>query len=62
MPSRHEPCLRHRPVDRIDQQQYRIDHRQDPLDFAAEVGMAGRVDDVDLVILVTDRRRFRRGS
>ena len=44
----HEAGLRHRSVEGIDQQQDRVDHLQHPLDFAAEVGMAGGVDDVDL--------------
>ena len=48
---RHESGLRHRAVDRVDQQQHRIDHGQHALDFAAKVGVAGRVDDVDAVVL-----------
>ncbi len=42
-----EARLRHRPLDGVDQQQHRIDHRQHALDFAAEVGVTGRVNDVD---------------
>ena len=36
------------PFDRVDQQQHAVDHRQHALDLAAEVGVAGRVDDVDV--------------
>ena len=43
----HELGLRHDAFGRIDQQHHAVDHRQDALDLAAEVGMAGRVDDVD---------------
>ena len=35
------------PSDGVDQQHDAVDHRQRPLDLAAEVGVAGRVDDVD---------------
>ena len=53
--ARDEARLRHRAFDRIDQQQHAVDHRQHALDFAAEVGVAGRVDDVDVRALVRDR-------
>ena len=43
----HELGLRHRPFGRVDQDDHAIDHRQDALDLAAEIGMAGRVDDID---------------
>ena len=52
---RDEARLRHRPVDRVDQQQHRVDHRQHPLDLAAEIGVTGRVDDVDSVVAPADR-------
>ena len=45
---RDEPRLRHRPLDRVDQQQHAVDHAEHALDLAAEVGVARRVDDVDL--------------
>ena len=32
----------------VDEQQAAVGHLQDALDLAAEVGVAGRVDDVDL--------------
>ena len=45
-----EAGLRHRSIDRIDQQQHGVDHAQDALDLAAEIGMARGVDDVDMVL------------
>ena len=52
----HEPCLRHRAFGCVDQQQNAVDHLQDALHLAGKVGVARRVDDVDLVILVVNRR------
>ena len=52
---RDEARLRHRAVDGVDQQQHGVDHRQHALDFAAEVGVARRVDDVDAVVAPADR-------
>ena len=51
-----ERRLRHRSFDRVDQQQHRIHHRQRPLDLAAEIGVSGRIDDVDPPVLPVDRR------
>ena len=45
----HEPRLRHRAVERVDDEQHAVHHAQDALDLAAEVGVAEGVDDVDLV-------------
>src|SRR5262249_16986549 len=53
--ARYEAGLRHGPVDRIDQQQHAVDHRQHALDFASEIGVAGGVDDVDVRIAVLER-------
>ena len=53
---RDEPRLRHRAVDRVHEQQHRIDHRQHALDFAAEIGVPGRIDDVDAVAVPLDGR------
>ena len=50
----HEARLRHRPVERVDDEQHAVDHAQDALDLAAEVGVARRVDDVDLRALPAD--------
>ena len=47
--------LRHRALGRVDQQDGAVDHRQDALDLAAEIGVAGRVDDVDSGVLPDQR-------
>ena len=39
----------------VDDQQGAVGHVQHALDLAAEIGVAGRVDDVDLDVLVGDR-------
>ena len=51
----HELGLGHRAFGRIDQQADAVDHRQDAFDLAAEIGVAGRVDDVDARALPFDR-------
>ncbi len=43
-----EPGLRHGTFSCIHQQHEAIDHAQDPLDFATEIGVARRIHDVDL--------------
>ena len=53
--AQHEPRLRQRPLAGVDQQQHAVDHRQPALDLAAEVGVAGGVDDVELDPAVADR-------
>ena len=52
----HRAGLRHRPLDRIDEQEAAIGHVEDALDLTAEVSVTGGVDDVDLVAAVGDRR------
>jgi hypothetical protein len=47
--------LRHRPLGGVDEQDDAVDHRQDALDLGAEIGVAGRVDDVDVRPLPLDR-------
>ena len=54
--AQHEPRLRQRALGRVDEQQHAVDHRQAALDLAAEVGVAGRVDDVDLHVAVLHGR------
>ena len=54
----HELGLRHRAFGGVNQHDRRIHHRQDALNLAAEVGMAGRVDDVDAGVLPVDRGRL----
>ena len=51
----HELGLRHRPLGRVDQHDDAVDHVQDALHLAAEVGVAGRVDDVDARVLPLHR-------
>ena len=51
----HVAGLRQRALGGVDQQQHAVDHRQGPLDLATEVGVAGRVDEVDLDALPGDR-------
>ncbi|MNV16053.1 hypothetical protein D3C71_1068050 [compost metagenome] len=50
--------LRHRAFRAIDQNDRAVHHRQDALDFATEVGVAGSVDDVDANTLPFNRRRL----
>jgi hypothetical protein len=45
--AQHEPGLRQRPLAGVHQQQHAVDHGQATLHLTAEVGVAGRVDDVD---------------
>ena len=51
-----EARLRQRPFARVDEQQHAVDHRERALDLAAEVGVAGRVDDVHLHVAVANGR------
>ena len=51
----HELGLRHRAFGGIDQQHRAVDHVEDALDLAAEIGMARRVDDVDARVLPDER-------
>ena len=53
--AQHEAGLRQRALAGVDEQEHAVDHREAPLDLAAEVGVAGRVDDVDLHVAVADR-------
>ena len=50
----HEAGLRHGAFGRIDQHQRPVGHPQHALHLAAEIGVAGRVDDVDLHAAVGD--------
>ncbi len=56
----HEAGLRERALAGVDEEEDAVDHRQCPLDLAAEVGVAGSVDDVDrhgaVAVAVADRR------
>ena len=50
--------LRHRAFGRIHQDDRPVDHRQDALDLAAEIGVARRVDDIDPNVLPHHRGRL----
>ena len=50
-----EAGLRHGAVQGVHQQQHGVDHLEHALHLAAEVGMAGGVNDIDLVGAVVDR-------
>ena len=50
-----EAGLGQRPLGGVDQEQHPVDHRQGALDLAAEVGVAGGVDDVELDVAAVDR-------
>ncbi len=54
--AQHEPRLRQRPFARVHQQQHAVHHLERPLHLAAEVGVAGRVHDVDADAAVVDGR------
>ena len=54
--AQHEARLRERAFARVDEQQHAVDHRERALDLAAEVGVAGRVDDVEGHVAVANRR------
>ena len=49
--------LRHRPFGGVDQQDDAVDHGEDALDLGAEIGVAGRVDDVDVRCRLPTRPR-----
>jgi hypothetical protein len=51
-----EARLRQRPLGCVDQEQHAVDHGQAALHLSAEVGMARRVDDVELHVAVADGR------
>ena len=55
----HVARLRERALGRVDQQQDAVDHEQAALDLAAEVRVAGRVDDVEADAVDVDRRLLR---
>ncbi len=44
---------------RIDDEEHAIDHLHDALDLAAEIGVAGRVDDVDVIVVPAKGRVLR---
>ena len=54
----HELGLRHRPFGGVNQHDRAVDHRQNALDLAAEIGVPRSVDDIDPNILPHHRGRF----
>jgi hypothetical protein len=56
----HELRLGHRAFGCVHQKNHAVDHRQDALDFAAKVGVAWRVDDVDACAVPVDTRALRK--
>ena len=53
--AQHEARLRQRALGGVHEQQHPVDHRQPALHLAAEVGVAGGVDDVELHTVVAQR-------
>ena len=51
-----EARLRHRSLDRVNEQHYAIDHIHNALDFTAEVGVAGGIDNIDGSAVVDNAR------
>ena len=54
-----EPRLGHRAFAGVDEEEAAVDHLHDPLDLAAEIGVAGCIDQVDLGVVVADGGVFR---
>ena len=54
----HVARLRQRAFARVHQQHDAVDHFQRALHFAAEIAVAGRVDDVDLDVVIADAGGF----
>ncbi len=54
--AQHEARLWQRAFTCVDEQEHTVDHRETPLDLATKVGVAGRVDDVDLHVAVVHGR------
>ena len=54
--AQHEAGLGAGALGGVDEQQHAVDHVEGPLDLAAEVGVAGGVDDVDPHAVALDRR------
>ena len=51
----HVARLRQRTFARVDQNEHAIHHAQSAFDFAAEIAVAGRVDDVDFRVAIGER-------
>ena len=55
----HEPRLRHRAVEGVHHEQHAVNHAQNPLNFAAEIGVAGRINNIDFRPVPTHARVLR---
>ncbi len=51
-----ESCLGQRALRGIDEEQHAINHLERPFHLPAEIGMAWRIDNIDLDSLIYDRR------
>jgi hypothetical protein len=51
--------LRQTAFRRVNEQNDAVNHLQNALDFAAEIGVSGRVENIDFIIAVTNRGVFR---
>ena len=54
----HEFGLRQRPLGGVDQHQGAVNHVEDALDLAAEIGVARRIDDIDPGVVPDQRGRL----
>ncbi len=52
---KHEAGLRHRPFERVDEQQTAVGHIEHSLNLAAEISVTRGVYDVDFIVFVIDR-------
>ena len=59
---KNETGLRHRAFRRVNQQNNAVNHLEDTLDLAGEVGVARGVNDVDLDALVVNRSVLRKNG
>ena len=57
--AQNESGLRLRTIVSVNHQQNAIDHLHDPFDFATEIGVAGRVYDIDTITVPLKRRDLR---
>jgi len=55
---RHIPGLRHGPFNCVDEQQNRVDHRQNAFDLTAKIGVTRGIHDIDAIAAIFNRRVF----
>jgi hypothetical protein len=56
--AQHESGLRHRTFGGVDEDETTVRHSEDAFDFPAEIGVTGRVDDIDFHAFVGDGNVF----